>query len=433
MKRFDTPREVAYELARHVPQNLNTVLDPAVGAGALLIPLAERFKRKQTCLYCIDLDSDILAKLEENLMPSLVSTAKLINADFLDWSFKQISSSFDCILMNPPFSGTKRYHRQISVSEQFRGVVSANPYMPLEAAFLCKAHDLLKNNGRLLAILPSSIIMSQSMQWLRNFLFKTGAVRSVHELPARTFNGVESRMYLLVFDKTAKQRKLKLFNHDLKEPERLDIWLNRGMTVDRLDFGYHKALQKMQPLTQNKCFGWCSLGEIASILRGDVLSPIKSLYAVHTSEYIKGFWYRPLRSDLPEERDGALKIKKGDLLVKRVGRNSYRSFGRFVSAPSVRCSDCVFIIRPKTDDATNKLLFALSTLTHMTWTKPLLERGTGANYITKSSLFEFQVPTKLNIMYPDLYASFVKAQHMKSTERSIKSTQLAARLLEQNS
>ena len=286
MKRFDTPIEVARELAKHAPRRLGTVLDPAAGTGALLVPFTEHLKRNRSRLYCVDSDSDALADLKVNLKPLLGSAVTMINADFMDWSSKQPPSSFDCILMNPPFSGTKAGLRKIVASEQLRNLVDTNRYMPLEAAFLCKAHNLLKDNGRLLAILPCSIVMAQSMQWVRDFLIKTGAIRSIHELPSGSFRGVESRMYLLIYDKAKKQRKLKLYNHDLNEPDRFDLSFKRDISIDRLDFGYHNALQKMGLLQRNNRFAWRLLRDVAYVLRGDVSSPLGSLSAIHTSDYL---------------------------------------------------------------------------------------------------------------------------------------------------
>ena len=87
----------------------------------------------------------------------------------------------------------------MSVSELTRRAVPEPArFMPLEAAFLCRALELLADGGRLLAIVPCSVVMSESLQWLREELLSQGAIRFVHELPPRSFPGVDSRMYLLV-------------------------------------------------------------------------------------------------------------------------------------------------------------------------------------------------------------------------------------------
>ena len=50
------------------------------------------------------------------------------------------------------------------------------------------------------------------------------------------------------------------------------------------------------------------------------------------------------------------------------------------------CSDCVIIIRPKVSQLSVSLLFALRALFGADWTKPLLERGTGASYVSQDNL-----------------------------------------------
>ena len=400
MREHDTPTEVAQELAKYAPRRINTLLDPAVGRGALLAPLIRRLNRNRTEIVCVDSDQAALSELQAQMKLVFWGRPRLINANFLDWSVDQAVSNFDCILMNPPFSGRKNKLTKMLLPVQLRDRIGNERHMPLEAAFVCMAHKLLRDGGRLLAVLPCSVVMAQSLQWLRQFLLDTGALRSVHELPARCFPNVDSRMYLLVFDKARRQRSVKLFNHDLKQPCQLEMPNNRVELLYRLDFGYHDGRRKMDALLRRKELGWCRLGEIATILRGDVVSPIGSLQAIHTCHYKEGFWHQPTGDELPAERDNARNIAEGDILVKRVGRDSYRSFGQHIAVPGLRCSDCVYIVRPLPGVAAEQILFALLILANLYWTKPLLERGTGASYITMDSLSNFWIPTKLFERFP---------------------------------
>jgi len=427
LKRHDTPNDVACELAKHAPRRLQNVLDPAVGAGALLLPMVSQLKKQGSKVYCVDSDAKAICQLERDLRPLVPSGVRYVNADFLSWSQTKGLPGFDCIVMNPPFAASKSQLRRMRLSHDMSDPGGKGRFMPLEAAFVCRAIDLLKDDGRLLAVLPCSIVMSLSTQWLRDLLLKAGAIRFVHELPPRSFPNVESRMYLFVFDKSARQRKIVLFNHDLAAPERLDLWLSKTNPIKRFDFGYHRAAENLHGLMSHERFGWQRLTELAVILRGDIASPLGPTLAVHTSDYANGFWRRSERHQKSTSRDPEHTIQRADLLVKRVGRNCHKTFGRPLSLQGMPCSDCVLIVRPRDFGISTRLLFSLQTLFELTWSKPLLERGTGASYVSHESLLEMSIPTRLDECFPKTYASFVAAQKGRSPYQSRRAVCYAAR------
>ena len=395
-------------LAKHAPRSLSAVLDPAVGTGALLKPLVKRFRRNGTRIVCLDSDAEVLADLGSH--KELMSCSQLIriHTDFLDWSHGDSSEGFDCIFMNPPFSGKKSHLRKSFVKWNLDSGIGRLRYMPIEAAFLCKALGLLRHGGRLLCVVPCSIVMSESLEWIRRLLSESGALRCVHELPAGSFRGVESRMYVVVFDKGLSSSSVSLYNHDLVKPSRLRVRSSRGRSSVRLDFSYHYAIRNIDSLRKRKCYGWRKLGDLAEVLRGDVDSPV-NFDGIHTSNFVDGFWHPPQVRKKRARCSGKRMIKEGDILVKRVGRQSCNSFGLYISEPGLQCSDCVFIVRPRNGVETETLLFAMKSLMELKWTHALLERGTGARYITISSLDDFWVPISLGDVFSDQFSMFVGA------------------------
>jgi hypothetical protein len=65
----------------------------------------------------------------------------------------------------------------------------------------------------------------------------------------------------------------------------------------------------------------------------------------------------------------------------------------------------------------------------MDWTKPLLERGTGASYVSQESLLNLQIPTALHLNYPKTYKSFSIGQNGNCAAKSRKSVCYAAQKL----
>lgn len=413
MKRHETPHSVAAELAKHAPRHLETVLDPAVGTGALIAPLLQRFRNQNTLLHCIDIDGKVVNQLRKSPTLQFPESATFVKADFLKWSCRPGCPTFDCVVMNPPFAAGKLDLRRTS---DF-GFEDVNRSVPLEVAFTIKAVDLLNDEGRLLAVLPCSVVMAEKCQWLRDWLLANGAIRFIHELPPRSFPCVESRMYLLVFDKGKKSQKITLYNHDLFAPEKLELKLKKGVEVNRFDFGFHNAQIKLKKLTMRSELGWKRLGDIAQVFRGSVASPQGPKTAVHSCDFKSGFWKRSARHrirfcDMKDRR-----ICLGDILVKRVGRECHLSFGKAIALTGIPCSDCLLVIRPNSRHESLRILFALQVLFSLEWTKALIERGTGATYVGQNGLLDLPLPMELHTFFPQEFQIFEDGQKNTSDKQ----------------
>jgi tRNA1(Val) A37 N6-methylase TrmN6 len=432
VKRHDTPHDVAVALSRHAPRRIRALLDPAVGAGNLIAPLAKRLKEGSSTVYCVDSDRVAIDHVSEEFRYALPETTHYIHSDFLSWSIRRRRPRFDCIVVNPPFAATKGMLHPLEIpSKHARGTTTVR-YMPLEAAFMCRAIDLLEPNGRLLAVVPCSVVMSDGLQWFRDEMLMDGAIRFVHELPPRCFPGVESRMYLMVFDKGVGQRRITLLNHDLHEPERLVLDLSDNQ-VTRFDFGYVSAAFKLGSLLRAKSLNWKKLGDVAEVIRGDIGSPIGPQCAVHSTDYRSGFWRFAARHDASVVVKRERKVRRGDILMSRVGRNASRSAGRGIGICGMSCSDCVIIIRPKAAGLTLKLLFALRVILSFAWAKPLVERGTGASYISHNCLLELPLPIDAWKRYPRQYQLFAEGERARSAEQSHRAVEAVAKQMARHS
>jgi tRNA1(Val) A37 N6-methylase TrmN6 len=411
VKRHETPGEVAVALARHAPKSIRALLDPAVGTGNLIRPLLSRVRASQSKVVCVDIDPEAIRYVSDSYRSELGSDAKFINADFLTWEAADGFEGFDCIVMNPPFAAKKSCWQLMETAHD-DGEAIARP-TPLEAAFLRKSIDLLRDGGRLLSILPCSVVMADSLQWLRDKMLSDGAIRFVHELPPRTFANVESRMYLLVFEKGASRRTINLLNHDLHKPERITLQLADGRS-ERLDFGFVSACVKLSKLQRRRNLQWTPLSDVADVIRGEIDSPMGPRCAIHSTDYSGGFWHASERHDHAIGEKLERRIRRGDLLMSRVGRAASRSVGRGIGITGMACSDCVLIIRPKNYRTSLKILFALRFVLCPEWIQPLVERGTGATYVSHKSLLDLRIPADLWKRYPAQFRKFVNAERSRN-------------------
>lgn len=332
---------------------------------------------------------------------------------------KRRGELFDCVVMNPPFAGRRKRWKSLVGLKNLLGLDSVPDVGPVEAGFVLGAIALLRPGGRLLAVLPASLMTSPSTGWVRGIMAGTGAIRHVHELPRFAFPEIESRIYLVVYEKGGQRRKTLLLNHDLEEPEKLVVAWGSAVGAERLDFGYHSAMARFSGLRKRASLGWCRLGELATVWRGTEKTPGIAESVVHTGNYVGGFW----RSDpVRALKGGAVtggRIRAGDILVRRVSRNCARSFGLGVGIRGALASDCVLIVRPRYRVSSARLLFAVRCLMALDFGPGLLERGTGASYLAQGELRSLEVPYGVSRVYRalfDLYSTAVRCRFFEAMQ-----------------
>ena len=406
-ERFETPIEVAEALARYAPPNAKRILDPAVGNGRLLVPILAR-TRGSTQVVAVDVDARAIAAAREALK-GFSCDVRFVTSDFAKWVCRQKRRAspetglYDCVVMNPPFGGKKEALRRVSFAHEGLHLPT---FVPLEVEFLLLGMSLLRDGGRLLAVLPSTFAASSSWAGVRRFMLSSGRMEVVHELPPFTFAGVESRIYLTVFEKGEKTSRVSLLNHKLHSPDRLVMPVTKLGDQHRLDFHFHAANNQVRQTLAASDRGWCPLESVATIIRGAEPSPRGPRHAVHTCDYRDGFWQRRRRH---KKCAGTTSVRHYDLLMARVGRNCSKSLGFCSSLNGIGVSDCLLIIRAKRASVAHQLLFALRTLSATGQLSELLVRGTGAHYVAATDVKACLVPIKLAKLFPREYKRFLRA------------------------
>jgi SAM-dependent methyltransferase len=407
MRRHDTPAPIAERIAGWIPGDAKRILDPAVGTGALLKPIMDAGRTFD--LVGVDVDGEALRAFRSSTAGERGVRATLINGNFLTvFSDAPLSSSalFDCAVMNPPFDA--RHSVTIAI-EQDRRVATIK--VPVEAAFVARAAQLIRPGGRLLAIVPNSFVAGSASAPVREWLERHGTIDWVHELPAFSFPGLEVQPYLMMFERRELRAPIKLLNHRLTDPD--ELVLPRGsLTADRrLDYGFYAARSVLSKL-QERSHGWKRLGDIANVSRG-TLPRASRRDLLHTTAYRQGVWLNnapPRDTSAPE-----VIAREGDLLLSRVGRRAISSLGMFIGAPAT-ISDCVVRIRPDTGLPTTRLLFALRALWGTEGFSRLLEKGCGAKYVTVADVTECPVPLDLHLIAPKAFHRYVRALRSQDVE-----------------
>ena len=409
--RHDTPTAVASILAKHAPRTVRSILDPCVGSGALVEPLVSRAVSQKAEVICLDIDREAVETVRGKFEPRLGAQLHVEQADFLSpkttKSIRERWASIDCILINPPFAGRTTSWRSVVVPS--RGERNELKRMaPTEGAFLLHAVSLLTEHGRLLAVLPTSIISGIRCGWIRFELASLGSIVHVHELPRRTFSRIESRVYLLVFERGGSRSKMVLCNHELPEPHRIVVDRKQVAPDCRLDYSHHEAIEWFRELcTVTPTLQWRLLSTVANIKRGDATSCGQKTPAIHTTDKLDIFWQsREVYSD--PLAASCVTAGHKDILMARVGRGSCNTAGLATGPIPARFSDCVFRIRAKAVPAF-ALLFAIRCIFGFPLVRSIVERGTGASYMAVTDLEGIQIPLGLARRYPAIFASYHEA------------------------
>jgi hypothetical protein len=418
MERHSTPFDVASVLLRRIPENIRRILEPSVGTGDLLAPITEQLRRRSKEVVCVDSDGTALRTLRNTLGKQLGKSLITIKSDFLKWANhpSKLHEPFDCIVMNPPFLGRPADFEPISPVAFPVAAVKHNVTRraPTELAFVAKALALLKRNGRLLAILPASLISSERTLWFRQRLLEQGAFLYVHELPRNTFKHVEARIYLCVYKKGAHQRQTLLCNHRLQRPDAVRVTAKELSVHTRFDFSFHEARRSYEStVAKTPKLAWHSIASIAFIQRGDERSPIRRKATIHTSNFSDGFWSSRL---LFKGNASAMGLLRSDIVIKRVGRHCALSAGLYQGVNGRPFSDCLFRIHSWDAGTTIALLLGIRVAFGSHCGRHLLEQGTAAAYITEDSLGRFRIPLDLALRYPIHFGRYERALRIRSLE-----------------
>lgn len=200
--KFFTPRPIASAMAKLLPRiSSPVIMDPTCGGGTFLMEAADVWRDSHCTLVANDLEKSLveLAMAALSLATPARHEKHYSVANIFDET-EELSSwhgRVDYILANPPFSLRIEH-------EQFESLLFKLGYRNSDALFLDTAHRLLRPGGRLVCLLPHSIIVNQEFGALREAVEETWRVVAVLCLPEGIFHlnaGTTARADILVLDK----------------------------------------------------------------------------------------------------------------------------------------------------------------------------------------------------------------------------------------
>lgn len=121
---------------------------------------------------------------------------------------KQVNGNFDLILTNPPFSVELDNDTKKTIKSSFLFGEKKNS----ENLFIERWYQLLRENGRLAAVLPESVFDTSENKYIRLFIFKYFKVKAVVSLPQLAFEPYTSTKTSLLFAQKKTSAEVRAWN-----------------------------------------------------------------------------------------------------------------------------------------------------------------------------------------------------------------------------
>lgn len=183
--KFFTPRNIAESMVEMLPLKENALIfDPACGAGTFLLNASEKWKNCNCHLIANDIDSylvtltEIILKIQCNKKHTLSFYNENIYSP--ETILEKYSNKVDYILANPPFS--LKIENFNPNSKLFK-----KGYRNSDALFIDLAKQSLKEGGKLVCLLPHSIISNNEFYELRKIVEEDWLINAVMVLPEGVF------------------------------------------------------------------------------------------------------------------------------------------------------------------------------------------------------------------------------------------------------
>lgn len=206
--KFFTPKPIASIMAQLLPQQPGAIImDPTCGGGTFLAELSYIWRHNNCTLIANDIETSLveLSMVTLGLVAPQQHIRRFISVNVFEPTseFESWYGQVDYILANPPFSLKIK-------NEQFNSPLFQEGYRNSDALFIDTVFNLLKPGGRLVCLLPHSIVANKEFTSLRNCVEGSWYILGVICLPEGVFHlsaGTTTRADIVILDKKPVQRR----------------------------------------------------------------------------------------------------------------------------------------------------------------------------------------------------------------------------------
>jgi len=207
--KFFTPKEVAEAMSNMLNIKEGAIVfDPTCGGGTFLTSVLKRWGKSKIKIVGNDIDKSLVFLTEVLLL--IHNTNKENKFEFHNQNlyndfdaFNKLYGKVDYILANPPFS------------MQIKSLEISSPLFDLgyrnsDALFIDLCFELLKEGGKLVCLVPHSLVANKEFQNFRTEIEKRWTIKGVFILPEGVFNttsNTTTRADIIVLNKGKDSKK----------------------------------------------------------------------------------------------------------------------------------------------------------------------------------------------------------------------------------
>lgn len=134
-----------------------------------------------------------------------------------EYGDKPINGQFDLILTNPPFNVDLDNDTKATLARSFAFCDKENS----ENLFIERWYQLLRENGRLAAVLPESVFDIEGNKYIRLFIYKYFVVKAIVSLPQLAFEPYTSTKTSILFARKKTREEVKAWNDAWKTASKI--------------------------------------------------------------------------------------------------------------------------------------------------------------------------------------------------------------------
>ena len=272
------------------------------------------------------------------------------------------ANQFDYALANPPFgnSGENSFAESLFIGD-YDGINSSR----LEIEMLIANLLLLKEDGVLLIILPSTTIDGTSTINVRRTIAAKHHIHSIIDMPLNAFCPHRIKCSAIIIEKQKNVNRVatQLFSMNSQ------YTLTKTGSIDHEDISDGNWSKTK---TKNKPSFLIHQGKIPSQLFSQTGEEV-----LHSGKYAAN-WSPCVRfTEIPEQHTKMIYAETGDILISRIGASAGQKM--IYSGPAKLISDCLLIIKnPTKEEAKNILKMDMRKLV----------KGLSTPYVTATNIYE---------------------------------------------
>jgi len=261
-----------------------SVLEPCAGEGVFIDTLIKTANELRIIAY--ELNNKSVVNLQNKYSNN--SNIHIEQEDFL-LLFELSSEKFDRVIANPPYGAYQSPEKRKQLKKDYPHIYAKETY----GLFLIKAMELLKNEGRLVFIVPDTYLTLHMHEGLRKEILNNYTIESITLFPSSFFPGVNFgyaglSIISIVKSKQADDYEFPVYN-GLKVPDELPHLLtNKRKQYEICQLSYRQLNRN-----PSNAFFLPSKSWINNVLEnkskniGDICSVVTGFYSGNDGKYLR--------------------------------------------------------------------------------------------------------------------------------------------------